>query len=318
MSGEFVRFPHPDPTASFQLDKGLLSFVADDWPWQLTMNDISSRDGNKAKPVTLQMRRGDEGSEALLVDGTLALVDGKSVDTFSLAGKGIDFSAQSINLAGTTLEWVPDSADVAGQIVSEEGNLNGKVTLFFPKNNFTAAGNNATTKYIANAVAKVERFQVDLLVSGTVKKPKFLINSDLDNQLSSALGDIAKAEYDAWLKDVREKLDAEVAVLRAPADEALASLEQRRDDIEKRINEFEQEVEAEVRSLEAKVEAERKRIEDKAKAELDAAKQKAQAELDAAKAKAEAEKRAAEDAAKKAAEDKLKEEADKLKGKIKF
>ena len=318
LRGEYVRFPHPDPTASFQLDRALLSFVADDWPWQLTINDVSSRNGSKQRPVTLQMRRGKAGAEALLVDGVLAQIEGKSVDTFTLKGKGIDFAAQSVNLAGTQLQWVPDNADVIGKIVSTAGQLDGKVTLIFPNNKFTAEGKGTATKYIASAVQSVERFEIDLIVSGTVKKPKFTINSDLDNQLSSALGDIAKAEYEAWLKDVREKIDAEVAKLRAPVDTALANLERKRDEVEKQIKQFEQEVEAEVRSLEGKIEAEQKRLEGKVKAELEAAKQKAQAEIDAAKAKADAEKKAAEDAAKKEAEQKLKDEADKLKGKIKF
>jgi len=307
LAGEYIRFPHPDPTAKFQLDNGLLSFVADGWPWQMTVQDVSSHKGDRFKPVQLQLRRGDAGSEALLINGVLDRQKGQSIDTFDLQGKGIAFKRQSIDLAGTELTWVPDRADVSGKIVVTDGELSGRVTLMFPKNDFQATGSGNGTKLVASAVSKIERFNVSIVVSGTITKPSFSVESDLDNQLSSALGDVARAEYEAWLKDVKTQLDAEVARLRKPADDALASLEARRDEVEARIKRFEDEVEAEIRSLEAKVAAERKRLEDKAKAELDAAKQK----LDA-------EKRAAEEAAKKAAEDKLKEEADKLKDKIKF
>jgi uncharacterized protein (TIGR03545 family) len=317
-TGEFVRFYHPDPTARFQLDHALLSLVADNWPWELTIEDVSSHSGDLFKPVKLNLRRGEEGSEALKVSGLLDRENDKSKDTFLITGKGVEFSTKTLSLAGTELKWSPDDATVQGQIVATAGELDGKVSLMFPSNEFSASGSGESSKLVASAVQKINAFSIDIIVSGTVKRPKFVVNSDIDNQLSSAFSDVAKEKYDAWLADVKAQLDSEVAKLRKPVDDALATLETKKQDIEDEIKAFENEVEAEVRSLEAKVEEERKRLEGKAKAELDAAKAKAEAEAEALRKKAEEEKRKAEDAAKKEAEQKLKEEADKLKGKLKF
>lgn len=318
LDGQYIRFAHPNPTARFQMDNANLTFVADSWPWQLNIQDVSTHTGDLFKPTLLTLRRGEAGSEALVIDGRLDEVDGQSVDRFMLKGNGVRFGAQKADLAGTEINWTPSKANVTGELVSTEGNLTGNVTLTFPENQFTASGSSSSSRYLSQALAGIETFKVTINVSGTVSRPSFSVQSDLDNQLSSGLQDVARAQYEAWLKDVRAQLDAEVARLQAPVDAELAKLENQRDQIQARIDNFETEVENEIRSLESKVKEERQKLIDKAQAEVDAAKAKAAAELEAARKKAEAEKKAAEEAAKKAAEEKLKEEANKLKDKISF
>jgi len=338
--GQVVRFDHPDPTARFQLDQSLLSFVADQRPWQLTVGDLASGRTNTTKPVLIQLRRGDGDAASLLVNGQLDLIDDQRVDTFDLAGKGIDFAARQINMAGTNLAWTPEPANVSGQLTAVDGELTGLVSILFPSNRFSVVDGGQTAKYLQTALKTVDEFRVDIAVSGTLKKPSFAVMSDLDNKLSAALRDVAQAEYEAWLSSMKVALDAEIARLRQPADAAFAQLSDKRDAVEQQIKKFEQEVEAEIRSLEEQLANERKRFEraasealnaakDQAQAELDAAqakvqaeleanKAKAQAEVDAARQAAEAEKSRAEAAAKKAADDKLKAEANKLTNKIKF
>ncbi|WP_320822484.1 TIGR03545 family protein [Reinekea sp.] len=338
--GQVVRFEHPDPTARFQMDQSLLSFVADQRPWQLTVGDLASGRTNATKPVHIQLRRGDVSGASLLVNGQLDLIDDQRVDTFDLQGEGIDFAARQINMAGTNLSWTPQPANVSGQLKAVDGRLSGVVSILFPSNRFSVVDGGQTAKYLQTALKTVDEFRVDIEVSGTLKRPGFAVGSDLDKQLSAALRDVAQAEYEAWLAAMQVALDAEIARLRQPADAAFSQLSGKRDAVEQQIQKFEQEVEAEIRSLEEKLANERKRFEraanealnaakDKAQAKMDAAqaklqaelevnKAKAQAEVDAAKRAADAEKSRAEAAAQKAAEDKLKAEANKLTDKIKF
>ncbi len=275
LAGEFIRYPHPDPTAAFHLDHGQLSFIADNWPWQLTIDDLTSHSGDFFQPTQLLLQRGETDNAALQITGLLDRVDGKSVDTFEFLGRGISFNGQDVELAGTTLNWVPEAANVSGQIISTDGQLEGVVSLLFPENKMTASGSSDASGYVAKAVQRVSSFQIDIEVSGSVGRPSFSLKSDLDNQLSSALADVAKAEYETWLVDVRQQLDAEVARLREPADQQLTSLEQRKAGVDDRIQSFETEVEQEIASLQAKVKAEQKRLEDAARKKVeDKAKEK--------------------------------------------
>lgn len=296
LDGEFVRFPHPDPTAAFQLDRSLVSFTADGWPWQLRMNDISSVQNDDTRPVTLALIRGEVSNAAMRVDGVLDQINGDQIDTYSFSGRGIGFKSTELNLAGTTIDWVPQPANLSGNIVATNGALSGKVTLAFPSNEFDATGGGQTGRFISSALQTIDDFTVDVLVSGRVTSPRFSVQSNIDNKLSSALRDVARAEYDAWVASVREELNQKVAELRQPVDRAYADITALRADAEDRIQQFEAEVVAEVRSLEEKAEQERKRIEDRARAEA----------------------RAAEEAARKAAEDKLKEEAGNIRDRFSF
>lgn len=295
-SGEYIRFPHPDPTAAFQVDHGQLSFVADNWPWQLTIDDLSSHTGNFFKPTQLLLQRGTDERAALKITGLLDKHNGQPRDTFEVAGRGVSFAQQSFELAGSQISWVPEPANVVGQIVSTSGELNGNVSLQFPSNELTVTGSGQITNYLAQALATIDAFQIDIGVSGTVTRPKFKVTSDIDNRFSSAMSDVARAEYDAWLKDARAQLEARVNKLRAPADDALVSLNGQRDRVERRIDAFETEVEQEINALQAKAEQ----------------------ELSSVRKKIDAEKKAAEDAATKAAQEKTKDELNKLKDKIKF
>lgn len=296
LDGEFVRYPHPDPTARFQLDQALVSFVADNWPWTMTVQDLTSHRGDNFIPTKLALQRGTDDNSALEIDAILDRIDGQSVDTVNLSGQGISFASRTIGLGDASVNWLPEPADMTGMLKVTDGALDGEVVLDFAQNSFDVSGNGVTARYVRQALASIESFDMTIRVQGTVKKPKLSIASNLDNQLGDALSDVAKAEYDAWLADVRAQLDQKVAELRAPVDEAQASLTQRRDDVLEQIQQFEADVVAELKTLEDKVASEQKRLENRLADE----------------------KRKAEDAARKEAEDKLKEEADKLKDKFSF
>ncbi|EAR10374.1 TIGR03545 family protein [Reinekea blandensis] len=300
LDGTFVRFPHPDPTARFQLDQALVSFRADDWPWEMTIEDLSSHRGELYIPTKLALQRGTDDRIGLRINGLLDRIDGTSVDTWDMLGQGVAFAQRSVALADVNLTWTPEPANITGNLVITDGELDGQVQLAFPQSNFDVTGDGLTTRYLRQALSAIDAFTIDIDLAGRVTRPQLSVRSNLDNQLGDALADVAKAEYDAWLADARQELDARVAELRAPVDDAAAQVRQQRDEVIVRINQFESEVEAEIRSLESKIESERKRLEQAAADRLKAEREKAEA------------------AARKEAEEKLKEEAEKLKDQFSF
>lgn len=285
LRGEFVRFPHPDPTARFQLDRALVSFTADNWPWSLTVEDLTSHRGERFVPTQVKLQRGSDDNAGLIIDGILDRVDGQSVDRLNLTGNGVSFAPRSLDLADANLTWTPEPADMTGQLTVTDGQMVGEIALAFPGNEFAVSGQGVTADYVRQALAQISEFDITIQVRGTVQSPQLTIASTLDNRLGDALRNVAKDRYDAWLAEVRTELDAQVAQLRAPADDALSDLTRQRDEVNKRIAQFETEVVAELKSLETRLSNERKRL---------------------------------EDAAGKAAEDKLKEETDKLTDQFSF
>ena len=300
LDGTFVRFPHPDPTARFQLDQALVSFRADGWPWEMTIEDLSSHRGDLYIPTKLALQRGSDDQIGLQINGLLDRVEGTSVDTWDMLGQGVAFAQRSVALADVNLTWTPEPADITGNLVITDGELDGQIRLAFPQSNFDVSGQGLTSRYLRQALSAIDAFTIDIDLAGRVSRPQLSVRSNLDNQLGDALADVAKAEYDAWLAEARQELDARVAELRAPVDDAAAQVRRQRDEVTARINQFESDVEAEIRSLESKIESERKRLEQAAADRLKAEREKAEA------------------AARKEAEEKLKNEAEKLKDQFSF
>jgi uncharacterized protein (TIGR03545 family) len=283
--GIFVHFPHPDPTARFQLDTGLISFVADGWPWELLVENVRSTTEGAVQPVYLKLRRGDENNEALLINGVLERVGEQSIDTFTVLGRGVEFNSREIEVAGARLNWVPENADVAGEIISENGKLDGEVTVSFPANEFSVSGSGDVAGYLQSAFQSVSAFDISIQLSGEIDSPRIAVSSDLDNKLGSALRDIAEEEYQAWLATLENQFNEKITDLTADLDGPLADFTGEESLANLRVENFEQQVESRIEALEDKLTAKQNELENKVKS---------------------------------AAEDKAKEEAEKLIDKFKF
>ncbi|TXR53113.1 TIGR03545 family protein [Reinekea thalattae] len=288
--GRFVQFEHPDPSAKFQLDHALLSFYSDGWPWHFSLDNVRSTLKGAVAPVTLELRRGEQGNARFLVTGLLERNDDRSIDTFNLQGNAIEVASRRLSIAGSELNWQPNKADVNGTLVIIDGELDGKVAINFASNQFSVIGDGVTARFLQDALSRIDQFSIDIALSGEATRPKFAISSTLDNQLSSVLQQVAEEEYQAWLSDVRNQFDQQVAQLTEPARSQLDQLNDVEKNIEQRIEQFQQQVTEPLDRLEDEVAAKRKAIEDKIKAEKKALEDKAKAEQ-------------------KALEDKLKDEA---------
>ncbi|MDN3649206.1 TIGR03545 family protein [Reinekea marina] len=318
LDGTYIRFEHPDPTPNFLIDRGGISFDADGWPWQVEMTSVTGEQTITGKPAEFSIKRGEGDNTAMQVGITIDRREPTAVDTINMIGRGIAFSKQTASVSGADLTWSPAPANLDGNIVVTDGELNGQITLSFDENTFDYSGASKADEFIKKALAQVTEFKVFIDVTGKALKPSIAVSSTLDNQVGEAFSAIAKAEYEKWLDSVRAQLEAEVAKLRAPVDEKLGSVVDLQQQAKQKADEFEQKVVAQLKELEDKLTAEMKRLEEQASAAVAAELKAAQEKIAAEKARLEAERKAAEAAAKKAAEEKAKEELEKLKGKLKF
>ena len=265
--GAFVEFYHPDPTAELQLDRGLLQFEFDDWPWLLEITDLVSGSASAGKPLNLLLKRGEADTPGFTVEGEMKKQNNVSVDTFVLNGRGIDFSPQNAEVAGSKLSWTPATANINGEVIATDGQLGGEVVLEFPSNRFQVEENGDNSRYLQAVMAKVNSFTVNVKVGGKVKRPSFKVSSTLDNQISEALQSVVKEEYQQWLTGMQQKIRERGDTLKAPLDTSLNSLNKKKQEAEAKVERFEKEVEAEFEALKAKLANKQKQLEDKVEAE---------------------------------------------------
>lgn len=265
LEGEFVRFAHPDPTAEFQLDNAGVSFIADGWPWQLAVANVSTAKPDGALPARLLLQRGTNEDAALRVEGLLDTINGVSQDTYTFSGQGVEVGSSQTQIGDADIRWTPEPADVEGSIVANDGELDGTITLTFPSNQFETIGQGQMVRLLSDALAGVNAFKVDIVVGGRALSPSLSIRSDLDNQFSNALQGAAKARYQQWVGSVQDELLVKANELKAPLESEFDGLKAQRQAAEARIAAFETQVVDELERLKQKANQQKQRIEDAAK-----------------------------------------------------
>lgn len=280
LDGRFVRYPHPNPSPDFLMQQALVGFEAQGWPWTLALEDVTGQQNLTDRPVSFQLARGSEGKEGLLIEGTLDRRGDEKVDRFEITGRNLGWEPRQVDFMDAALDWTPGRVDMGGTVEVQGNNLDGRLALTFNQTEFAAEGSGEVARLLGRALADIADFEVAIRIGGQVDTPEIQLTSDLDDRLNSALSSVLREEYDRWLAQARETLDAEVARLREPLEKQANRVQARRNEVDKGAEEFQQkvvarlqavkeEIAAERTRLNSQVENERKKAEDAAKDALD-------------------------------------------------
>ena len=220
--GTNVVFTAPQP--DYVVEKLALEGLAqlDGQPLQLTgsLTNWCNQPKLLPEPTQLEMR----GSGAMPLDLRLVMDRRKAIDRDKLLvtipqwaiagttlGKPDKFAIDMANgTANFEVELRLEGDQVAGEIQFEQKSLQ-----------LTARLKDSTNQHIASALkqslAAVNQLQANVLLSGTLKKPKFKIESDIGTQIADGLNASLKRAFqqqsDQLLASTREKVDAQMQQL---------------------------------------------------------------------------------------------------------
>ncbi|MHA7880798.1 MAG: TIGR03545 family protein [Saccharospirillum sp.] len=292
LTGRFVRFDHPNPRPNFLLSEGRIGFEADGWPWALHVNDVTGQQRLINRPVTLRLNRGERADAGMEMTGTLDRRGEQREDRFTLSGRNLGMNPRTLELGGADVDWDPGRVDLTGSLAVIDNALDGQLALTFDQTGFRVPGSDQVATLLARALSGVEQFEVGVVIGGRVNAPSLQITSDLDNRLGDAIGRIVREEYDRWLAQARQALDAEVARLRAPVDAGAQQVRDQRDQVEQRAEAFQTQVVERIEQLRQELADEQDRL---------------TGQLDAERRRLEEERRQAEEASRRQAEDAARE-----------
>ncbi|WP_394169603.1 TIGR03545 family protein [Saccharospirillum alexandrii] len=267
LDGRYVRFDTPNPTPNFLLRQGLISFEADNWPWSLTMSQVTGQQRLTGEPVRLQLMRGEAGDEAMRIDAVLDRRQATTVDRFELIGRDLAFSPRSLDLGGVDVDWAPGTVDLGGEVTVTGDQVDGLIELSFSGSEFEARGEGRIATTLGDALESIAAFDIGIRVTGDIDAPELQLTSDLDNQIRSALSAALQAEYNRWLEATRARLDAEVETLTAPLRARFDEIEAQGDAVRDQADEFQQQVMDRLDALEQELLDERDRLSNAADAE---------------------------------------------------
>ncbi len=215
--GMDVRFPEYHPLPDFLISAVNVSLQEPQGTFTGTIKDVTTEQAAINRPTTFAFSgEGLADMRSLRLDGMLDHVQPDkpddratiTVEDYRLAGMQLSRSDRfPVSLARGTAH-AAITASVAGD------DLHVQVRARVSAARFTAAGQDAFTRLLANALAKVTAFTVNADVTGTLKHYDVSISSDLDRVLKDAAG-----------KAVREQAaKAEKAIKDAVAQKTAAAL----------------------------------------------------------------------------------------------
>lgn len=211
--GRDVTFPFHHRWPTFHLMKASLSGETPKaLAYQGTLSDLTSDPKLLGKPALLELA-GQSGERSLSVFASLDLTTETPAETVDATYTGLPLKGIHLGaFRGAPVSIDEGRAAVKTKFKVRGSDLEGKVHLDAAQlkvGRLASEKTDRVTTAVENVLKGITETQIGVDISGTIKNPRFALNSTLDNQLRAA---------------VKQALDLEVANLRADVEKQVARL----------------------------------------------------------------------------------------------
>jgi uncharacterized protein (TIGR03545 family) len=211
--GRDVPFPFHHRWPTFHLMKATLSGeTPGGLAYEGTLMDVTSDPKLLGKPSLLNLS-GQAGERALTVLASLDLTTKTPSETVNATYIGLPLKDMKLGeLRGTPVSIQEGSGAINLKLHASGPALDGTIHLKAANmkvGRLTSDKTDRVTAAVENVLAKITEASIGVDVAGTIKNPRFSLNSTLDNQLRAA---------------VKKALEEEVATLRADVEKEVARL----------------------------------------------------------------------------------------------
>jgi uncharacterized protein (TIGR03545 family)/uncharacterized protein (TIGR03546 family) len=190
--GNYILFQENDPMPDFVVKKGDLSLSWQEQKLSGKLLDWSNDPALYARPARLSLTGANTPLFASLAIDFLVDRTTECKDTLEI--KVSDYKLPDMRL-GDVIELKQGLVNVAGDIYVKNGSdLSGQVRLEFPQAslNFVGQQQNELTKTIAQALAAVKSFYIQITVSGQLDNFGLSVQSDLDKVIAEQVQNLVQ------------------------------------------------------------------------------------------------------------------------------
>jgi len=209
--GRYVDFD-TQSSPTFWVKNAHLSMKLQELEFSLAMQNLTWQHERINTPTEFQVTADNApGWETFALNGDLFIsnlgqVRGKQ--QWQLTGARL----QDLELIGSSsLRTVLAQAQLntEGSLVINNGELTGEGDLHFADTDFTVTGEGKVPQYLGQALQAINKFELNLGLTGQFNRPKFKLGSDLDHQLGAQFNTMLSAEAESRLAEVRTSLSAQ-------------------------------------------------------------------------------------------------------------
>lgn len=218
--GRFVRFKEAKPYPDFLIENMTASAILPAGKLSAQARDITHQQTVQNKPTTLHV------SSEVLRDvkhfDVKAVFDYRSKKGHSTADVVVDaLNIQDFRISGGKdfpLTLKTAESDMRGQLRLHDNKLSGQLHADFTKANFVTAEGKGLLALLSQALASIDRFDLDVAVGGSLRSPDISIRSDIDKQLKESLEKQVKAQIAQFRQALEKQLAARLDTYLAQLD----------------------------------------------------------------------------------------------------
>lgn len=282
--GRFVHFPTNRPVPDFLIANTELQLSLEAGVVDIKVTDITHQQDVINRPTLILASASNlNGDASFVLNGNLdhRADPGKESFDFILNNwmlKNYDLGAMGLKLQQGKLDVI-----AKGQL--ESGTINATVNGLFNSARFSSKDSTLAAKEMVAALAGIDQFSIDGIASGKFTKPKLLIQSDLEQKLSSAFNQRLKEKQRQLEGTLKAKLNDKLLSYAGGYEKELKALDLANGSFESKQRQLKKLSSAKMSSFKQQQEDDLKRKRDAEKKKLNEEKRKKQKELDAKKKK---------------------------------
>lgn len=211
--GRFVHFPSQNPYPDFLIEKMAASATLPLGEISATAKEITHQQHVRNRPTTLHVM------SELLRD--VKRLDVNAEFDYRKKKQGLskaDFMLDDVTLndfkviksGDFPLTLAKANTDINGQIRLQEGRLAGEMHGDFTHASFISGEHKGLMGLLSQAFTEINQFDLDIEASGSLKKPKLNIKSNIDSKLKHSIDKQIKAQIAAFKADIEKQLTAKL------------------------------------------------------------------------------------------------------------
>ena len=269
MTGVDVRFREYQPSPDFLIQRIHASVESPRGSFAGQILDVTHQPEIIARPVTFRFSgQKMTGIGSLNIQGKLDHIDrNNSLDQVTMEIKHYQVSRHSLS-SDKNLQLVMSSAisDSKMRIERRNGQLDGEMNIHVHDIRYdNHAGPGEFQQVLVQAFNKVEDFNLDTRLTGTLKKPGLRITSDLDRRLNQQISTAFQSRVNKYQQELNQQIQQATEAQIAPV---RTSLQQLRSDIDGQLKAVESTyqqqgaaIEQQIKQYQASIDAEKRKAE---------------------------------------------------------
>lgn len=226
--GRWIHFPGREPVPAFSIARLEGDISTSVRRFELRGADLTTEQKLLQRPATFALSHTYQ-QEQIELSGEINLLEEVPFIPFNIQGQNIPLSQYSlVQTNELELSLAQSKLHIKGSGRLDAEQIDSQFVSTFSQAEFQGQGQSGLSKELVMALSRINQFNATVTLQGKPYAPGFGVRSDLDGQLSKALGQRIAGQQAQFETELAQQLEAEKQALLHPYETQLAQVEQQK------------------------------------------------------------------------------------------